>query len=225
MLPEGTPIQTQVGAAPSGFFNIASGPLPPERPGGRKTVKEKRKVARQESASSEVSSARVEYAAQLTKVNEATVKELALKKWNIEWKMKMYMQMEEEKAQLADERRIERESNIMMMDPSKIEDPIRKQYWMDLQKEIFERRHKQINDFSPQFSGFSPCAPDDFWFTGGVFGPTSGPGGFGPGGFGPSGFGPSGYGPGPYGPSGPNGGPGGFRPSRPSRGPGGFRQA
>ncbi|KAF5190250.1 hypothetical protein FRX31_020163 [Thalictrum thalictroides] len=50
-----------------------------------------------------------EYAAQLTKVNETTVEELALKKWNIEWKMKMFMQMKEEKTRLAEEGRIERE--------------------------------------------------------------------------------------------------------------------
>ncbi|KAF5182390.1 hypothetical protein FRX31_028022 [Thalictrum thalictroides] len=80
VLPEGTSIQTQAGAAPYAFLNIGFGPLPPERPGGRKVAKEKRKATRQESASSEVSFSRVEYATQLTKVNETTTEELALKK-------------------------------------------------------------------------------------------------------------------------------------------------
>ncbi|KAF5180015.1 hypothetical protein FRX31_030398 [Thalictrum thalictroides] len=193
MLPYGPLIQTQAGtgAAPSVFLNIGSGPLPPERPGGRKIAKEKRKATRQKSASSEVSSARAEYAAQLTKVNETTVEELALKKWNIEWKMKMFMQMEEEKTRLAEEGRIEGESQFMMMDQSKIEEPMCKKYWMDMQKKIIERPHKQINDFSPQFSGFPPSAPDDCGSSG-VFGPSGRPEGYGSGrglgGYGPSGI-------------------------------------
>ncbi|KAF5181970.1 hypothetical protein FRX31_028445 [Thalictrum thalictroides] len=70
VFPEGIRIQTQAGVAPSASLNIGFGPLPPMRPVGRKAAKEKRKAARQVSSIFEVSSAKAEYAAQLTKAKE-----------------------------------------------------------------------------------------------------------------------------------------------------------
>ncbi|KAF5186488.1 hypothetical protein FRX31_023925, partial [Thalictrum thalictroides] len=86
------------------------------------------------------------------------------------------------------------ESSSFEVSPAKAEGSYSQAILGGLAEKIFERRHKQINDFSPQLSDFSPFAPDDFGPIGGVFGPSGGP-------YGPSGFGPSGD------PFGPTGGP------------------
>ncbi|KAF5199704.1 hypothetical protein FRX31_010709 [Thalictrum thalictroides] len=51
--PDDIETQAQAETALSIFLNIGDGPLPPERPGGRKAAKAKRKAARETSASSD----------------------------------------------------------------------------------------------------------------------------------------------------------------------------